>query len=72
MEQCCASKVAILGRENSRGAQRRDAAVPCRADPPCGMSKAKALVEKFENERENPANFQNSASYRFEFPWALL
>lgn len=27
---------------------------------------------KFENEHENPANFQNSASYRFGFPWALL
>ena len=53
-------------------ARRRDANVPCRADPSREMSKTKALTAKFENEHENPANFQNSASYRFEFPWALL
>lgn len=37
-----------------------------------GRAISKAFTAKFENEHENPANFQNSASYRFEFPWALL
>jgi len=64
-------KIAILERENSRGAAaRRDYAVS--RWPSSWNVKGKGAHCKIRKRAQNPANFQNSASYRFEFPWALL
>lgn len=62
----------IVERENLRGASRRADLPQPRNFERVEEGDKGTRVAKFENVRENPANFQNSASYRFEFPWALL